>query len=259
MLKKSMLVSLCLASALNAGMFDSLVGAVAGGGGSSGASAVGALLGGGSSAPAPAASTGGGLFGSLLGGSSKPVSANDISTVIKTFQEAEAGLNNSVDLINQALGDKEKLAEWELKEKTIKKMPASSEKDAAIKALNEDQLSYATKLAESEGLSEKAKKLNAKQKEKVGTAIGNLLLVVLKDQQALSQGKDVVSSLTSNPVMAVQFASDLPKIKDVIVTIPTQLSSLGTLSSSLISMAKEADINVKQPASADEKLKPVAF
>lgn len=258
MLKKSAVISVCLASVLNAGMFDSLVGAVAGSGGSSGASAVGALMGGGSSTPA-AASSGGGLFGSLLGGSSKPVTANDISGVVKTFQEAEAGLNNSVDLINQALGDKDKLAEWAQKEKTIKKMPESSEKDAAIKALNEDQLSYATKLAESEGLSEKAKKLNAKQKEKVGTAIGNLLLVVLKDQQALSQGKNVISSLTTNPALAVQFASDLPKIKDVIVTIPTQLSSLGTLSSGLISMAKEADINVKQPASADEKLKPVSF
>lgn len=207
------------------------------------------------------ASLSAGMFGGLSdavmgGGSSSPsVSANDVSAVIATFQQAEKGLNTSVDLINSALGDKKQIAEWEEKEKSINAMPEGAEKDAKYKALNADQESYAKKIIESKDITEKAKNLSSDQKKKVGVSIGNLLLVTLKDKQALDQGKNLVSSISSNPASAMKFASDIPKLKDIFSTVPAQLSSLGTLTSGLASMAKSAGISYETPKSASESLK----
>ena len=53
----------------------------------------------------------------------------------------------------------------------------------------------------------------------------------------------------------MKFASDLPKLKDIVATAPTQLSSLGTLTSGLATMAKSAGISYETPKSADENLK----
>jgi hypothetical protein len=199
----------------------------------------------------------GGLGDAVMGGgnSAPSVSANDVSGVISTFQQAEKGLNTSIDLINSALGDKKQIAEWEAKEKTINAMPEGAEKDAKYKELNQAQEAYAKKIVESKDISEKAKNLSSEQKKKVGVSIGNLLLVTLKDKQALDQSKNLVSSISSNPASAMKFASDLPKLKDIVSTVPTQLSSLGTLTSGLASIAKSAGISYETPKSADESLK----
>lgn len=192
-----------------------------------------------------------------LGGTAAAISGNDIESVLTNFQQAETGLNNSVDLINKALGDKKQLAEWEEKEKSINAMPASSEKDAALKKVNEDQIAYATKLAESKQTEGKMKNLSSEQKAKVGKSLANLLLVVLKDTEALARAKNLVSSISSNPMAALKFAKDIPKLKDVVTTVPSQLSSLATLTSGYVGMAKSAGIVVAQPKSADEPLKEV--
>lgn len=225
MLKRSLITSVILAASLNAGMFGDLAGAA---------------------------------MGTIGGGdASSTVSGNDVQAVLTNFQQAEMGLNNSVDMINKALGDKKQLAEWEEKEKSINAMPASSEKDAATKKLNEDQMSYATKISESKDVQDKAKKLSSEQKKKVGISIGNLLLVALKDAEALTRAKGLVGSISSNPAVAMKFATDLPKLKDVVTTVPSQLSSLATLTSGYVGMAKSAGISVTQPKSADEPLKEV--
>lgn len=225
MLKQSLLLSTFLAVSLNAGMFGSL-----------GDMAMGALDG---------------------GDSSTAVSGNDVQAVLTNFQQAEQGLNNSVDLINKALGDKKQLVEWEEKEKSINAMPSSAEKDAEMKKLNESQTAYAAKMAESKETQGKMQKLSSEQKAKVGKSVTNLLLVALKNTEALVRAKSLVGSITTNPMAALKFATDIPKLKDVVTTVPSQLSSLATLTSGYVNMAKSAGIAVAQPKSADEPLKEV--
>ena len=222
MLKKSLVVSAILVASLNAGMFGDLA----------------------SSA--------------LAGGSSTPaVSGNDVKAVLTTFQQAETGLDNSVKLIDSALGDKAQVAKLEAQEKSINTMPDGSEKDAATKKLKEDRLAEAKKISDSKDTQNKAKNLSSEQKAKVGTSISNLLLVALKDTEGLTRAKALIASISSNPSSAIQFASDLPKLKDVVTTVPTQVVSLGTLTSGLVKVAKSSNIAVTQPKSADEPLKEV--
>ncbi len=218
MLKKSLIALAILVGSLNAGMFGALAGAA---------------LGGGSTASA--------------------VSGSDVQAVLTNFQQAQLGLDSSVMLINSALGDKKQVAEFEKRAKEINSKPESSEKDAANKELKKDELASAEKLATSKDAQDKAKKLSSEQKVKVGASISNLLLVAMKDTTALASAKGLVSSISSNPSAAMQFATDLPKLKDVVMTIPTQLSSLGTLTSGLTTLAKNADITVNQPK-ADDKV-----
>ena len=219
MLRKSLVLSAILAASLNAGMFGDLAGAVTGG-----------------------------------GNQATAFSANDIQSILTNFQQAEKGLNTSVDLINQALGDKKQLAEWAEKEKSINAMPASSEKDANFQKLKEEKVAYTEKLTHSQDVQEKAKKLSSQQKEKVSISISNLLLVALKDTEALVRSKSLVSTISSNPSYAMQYAADLPKLKNVVSTVPNQVASLGTLTSGLTTLAKNADITVKQPVSANEPM-----
>ncbi len=223
MLKKSLVVSAILVASLNAGMFGDLASSA---------------LGGGSSAPT--------------------VSGNDVKAVLTTFQQAETGLNNSVKLIDSALGDKAQVAKFDAQEKSINAMPNGSEKDAATKILNEDRLAEAKKISDSKDTQDKAKKLSSEQKAKVGISISNLLLVALKDTEGLTRAKALVASISSNPSAAMQFASDLPKLKDIVTTVPTQVSSLGTITSGLVKVAQSADIKYNANPKTTDNLTEVS-
>lgn len=220
MLQKSLVVSIVLAASLNAGMFGDLANAAVGG-----------------------------------GNQTTAFSANDIQSVLTNFQQAEKGLNTSIGLINLALGDKKQLTAFAENEKSINTMPESSEKDAKLEQLHQDQMAYAETLSKSKDIQEKAKKLSSQQKAKVSISISNLLLVALKDTEALVRSKNLVNSISANPSLAMQYASDLPKLKNVVTTVPNQVTSLGTLTSGLMTLAKNADLPaVKQPASANEPM-----
>lgn len=219
MLKKSLVVSAILVASLNAGMFGDMASSA---------------LGGESSTPA--------------------VSGNDIKAVLTTFQQAEAGLDNSVKLIDSTLGDKAQMAKFEAQEKSINVMQSGSEKYAAIKKLSEDRLAEAKKISKGKDIQNRVKKLSTEQKAKVGTSISNLLLVGLKETESLTRAKALITSISSNPSSAIQFASDLPKLKNVVATAPAQVVSVGTVTSGLVKAAKSSNIAVTQPKSADEPL-----
>ncbi len=223
MVKRIVLAGFLAVSCANAGMFDSVAGAVMGGGSSSAAS----------------------------------VSESDIKGVISSFQDAEKALSSSIELINKALGDKQAIAKLEEEKKTILAMPDGAEKDAKMKELEKSAEAEAAKILKSKEAANKAAKLSSEQKQKIAVAGYNILLAALKDKDALAKAKNLVSSVSANPTMAVKFAGDLPKLKDIVATAPSQIESLATISSGFMSLAKTAKISVTQPASSNEPFKPV--
>ncbi|HRF57114.1 MAG TPA: hypothetical protein PLV58_06930 [Campylobacterales bacterium] len=223
MVKKLIIASFLLVGSANAGMFDSVVSAVGGG-----------------------------------GSSSSSISGSDVKGVISSFQDAEKSLFISVDLVNKALADKQEVAKLEELQKTVSSMPDGAEKDAKTKEIQSSSVALAEKTVKSEKASKDAQKLSTAQKQKVAVSTFNILLALLKDKEALSKAQNLVSSISSNPTSAVQFAGDLPKLKDIVSTVPNQIDSLTTLGSGLMKLAKTAKISVAQPASASESMKPVA-
>lgn len=188
-----------------------------------------------------------GGLGSVVSGSASTaaaVSANDVSGVISMFQSAEKSLNDSAKVIIMAIGDKNTIEYIENEQKEINKMTEGAEKDARTKKLNESTLATADKASSSKDAAEKAKKLSSEQKKKVSAATFNVFLAAFKDKVALEKSKNLVSAISSNPSAAMQFAGDLPKLKDIVTSVPNQLTTLGSLGSGLTTLAKNADISL---------------
>lgn len=222
MLRNTIILSLVCAVGLNAGMFGDM------------ASSVG-----------------------LGGGSSSSVSADEVQNVLKNFQDAEKGLHNSVLVINSALGDKKKLEEFSEEEKKIASMPQNSEKESAVLKLNQDELAYTESLTKSKEVQEKAKKLTAVQKQKVGLSISNLLLVALKDSEGLVRAQNLVKAISTNKSDAIKYAVDLPKINSIVQTVPNQVNSLSNLTSGLTTLANHSGITVDTQTSTDKPLQEI--
>ena len=83
-------------------------------------------------------------------------------------------------------------------------------------------------------------------------------MVALKDTEGLTRAKALVASISSNPSAAMQFASDLPKLKDIVTTVPTQVSSLGTITSGLVKVAQSADIKYNANPKTTDNLTEVS-
>lgn len=215
MIQKSFVVSILLACSLNAGMF-------------------------------------GDLAGSLMGGGSSDGTASEMETIFVTMEESTNTLNTSVDTINELLGDKKQLAKWKDQNKSIEKL-SDDEKVPALAKLNQEKMVYATALGTNKDVNVKAKKLPTEQKNKIGAAISDILLVSMKEKEAAGKAKELVKSIIANPKSALIYAGDLPKLKDVVSNTPAMLSDQAELSKSMVNLANSANIAIKQPKPTEEK------
>ncbi|HEX5330713.1 hypothetical protein [Sulfuricurvum sp.] len=209
MIRKSFVFSILLASALNAGMF-------------------------------------GDLAGSLMGDSKPDGTATEMQTIFETMDQSKSTLTASVDLINTMLGDKKQLSKWQDQTKAIDKL-SDDEKVPAIAKLNQEKMLYATALGESKDVSTKAKKLSNDQKSKLGAAISDILLVSFREKEAGDKAKELVKTIVASPKSALQYAGDLPKLKDVVSETPTMLNNQAALSKNMVVLASNANIAIKQP------------
>jgi hypothetical protein len=213
MFKKSFAVSILLACSLNASMF-------------------------------------GDLAGSLMGTSDG--TKTEMQAIFDMMDQSNNTLIASVELINGSLGDKKQLTKWSDQNKTIEAL-TDDEKVPAIAKLNQEKIEYATGLGLNKDVIKNAKKLPTDQKNKIGTAISDILLVSSQEKNAANKAKDLVKSIIASPKSAVIYAGDLPKLKDVVSETPAKLSAQTTLSKNLVILANSANITIQQPAVAPEK------
>lgn len=194
----------------------------------------------------------GDLAGSLMGGGSSDGTGTEMEAIFTTMEESTVTLNASVDTINEILGDKKQLTQWKEKIKAIDKL-TDDEKEPALVQLNQEKMVYATALGENKEVNLKAKKLPNAQKAKLGAAISDILLVSMREKEAGEKAKNLVKSIIANPKSALQYAGDLPKLKDVVSETPTMLNNQAALSKSMVALANNANIAIKQPSPTEEK------
>lgn len=188
----------------------------------------------------------GDLAGSLMGDSTPDGTATEMGAIFDTMDQSAKTLQQSVNLINTTFGDKKQLAKWNDQQKAIDKL-SDDEKVPAVAKLNQEKMAYASTLGENKDVIAKAKKLPNDQKSKIGAAISDALLVSMKEKEAAEKAKGLVKSIVASPKSAMQYAGDLPRLKDVASNTPAMLNDQATFSKNMILLANGANIAIQQP------------
>lgn len=222
MFKKSLILSAILAASLNAGMFGDVAGAALGG-----------------------------------GKATSSVSAGDIDAVLSKAKQAEQLLVASIGNIASAILSKEESGKFETAMAEANKISDPKEKQAAINKAVADTNALISKAADDKNVQDGLKKASDDKKEALSSAGFNFLLAGQKDGEALLGVNSTISSLTSNPSAAMQFAPQLASMKDLAVSLPTQGSSIAKIGGKLYDLMKAGGIKTELPASASTEPKKV--
>ncbi len=184
-------------------------------------------------------------------GATVTLTEGDVEAVFLAAKNAEYFLGESSLKLVNVLGGSEAKAKLDAEMKNAESIKNPQEKSAKIAQIQQNSVAEAIKKGESKEGKEKLKNLDSKQKEEVGSAIGNFALAGLLDAVAVKMGSDVVNSASKDPMgAAVKFASKLPLIKEIVATLPKQSVDIAKMSDNLVKIAKAGDIPLSMP---DEK------
>ncbi len=198
---------------------------------------------------------GGLLSGGALGGSKTDSKANigDVDAFLKTADEADVLIRQSSDSLFKAVASKEELDAHADKIKAANEIADPKEKEAALKKASDDEQAQLAKV-DFAAKSEQAKKtMDAKQKAQTGAAIYNFTLGMLKDQELLSRGQGIISSISGNPMAITKLA----KVKDVMSSISSQMGNITTIASGLQKMSSVVKLEALPTKSSDQP-KPIS-
>jgi len=197
-----------------------------------------------------------GLKGAV-GTSGGGISRTDIDSVYSLATDADSLLKNSVDIAFKMLANKDEIDKMDMRQKQIDAIKDPKEKEAEIKKVQEDKMASTQKAIDREETSEKTTAMNAEQKVLFGSSIYNLVLAGLKDKDAVIKAKDVSQKIQANPSAAMGFSQDVPKLKNIVTTVPPQAEKISTLGSNLTKFASKNKIEVTLPQSSSEKPKDI--
>lgn len=216
MLKKVILAGLLVVSGANAGMFDSVVSAVGG------------------------------------GSTAKAVDGNALDSTIQNYVTAKALLQKSSEALSKAILSKEESGKFESALKAAESISDPKEKDAAISKAVSDVQTALKAATESKQTIEQVKKADKKTREQLAVGGFNFMLSGLKYKDTLTSAKDMVSSLSSNPTAAMQYASQLGQLKDMVTTLPESVTSIATIGSKLVDLCNAGKVNFTAPTSSSQ-------
>jgi hypothetical protein len=198
----------------------------------------------------PQAMAGFGL-GNLVGGTSNGAAA-DPDAFIKSAQDAENLMNNSVALISRAVLSKEKVAELDAKKKAASAETDAGEKKAKNLAVQKSRIAATNEAMGNADFEQRIKKMDASQKAELGAAAYNFMLALLQDKALVEQSSSLVSSLSSNPMNL----SKVGGVKDVTSSLSNQISAASEVAGKMPKIFSA--VGVTAPASKEEKPKKVA-
>ena len=193
------------------------------------------------------------------GGSAQPtqpgpgVSRTVIDALYKRVSDAEVLLYRSVDAAWRMVANKDDIDRMEMWQKEIKGMPDPKEQEAAMNKMREEKKATALKACECADTDEKMATLSDEQKKLLLNSTYNLALAGLMDTESVMVSARIAQGLKSNPIVAVTFVADVPKVAKIVTTIPTQLKMTIDLGSALRKVAKKAGVEVTVPKDADSK------
>ncbi len=182
-------------------------------------------------------------------GVSRPV----IDALYKRVSEAEALLYRSVDAAWRMVSNKEDIDRMEMRQKEIDGMQDPKEQEAAMNKMREEKEATAIKACDCADTDERMASLSDEQKKLLLNSTYNLALAGLMDTQSVMMSAKIAQGLKSNPIIAVTFAGDVPKIAKIALTVPTQLKMTFDLGGALRKVAKKAGVEVTVPKSINDK------
>ena len=172
-------------------------------------------------------------LGDMMGGSKDSSKSGDIGkdieTFLKTADDAHALTSKSVKILGDALLTKEDMKANEDALEAANKIQDAKEREAAKAQAEADLNVKLTKVDYEAKSKELAKSNDQKKTAQIGSSMFNFVLGVLKDKDLATQGSGLVSSASSNPMMAPK----LLKVKDVIASISGQIGNMGKIASGL--------------------------
>jgi hypothetical protein len=187
--------------------------------------------------------------GDKAGGS---VSRGDIDNIYRLVTEADGLLLKSLKFASRMLLNKEENDEFESKQKAAESKSDPKEREAEQRQVIADQTRRLQEELEKQETAQKTESLSSEQKVLFGKAIYNVILAGLKDKDAVDQSQKLLQKIQGNPMAATSFLSDIPKIKDIVTTLPAQVVKTVSLGSNLTKLAQKSKIEVTIPKSASE-------
>ena len=195
--------------------------------------------------------------GANLVPSSVYYSRSDIDYLYRTVADADALLNESMEILAGMLFNKDEVQKYKLKMKEIEAIKNTKEKDAALKNIHVEMQAAVEKQLTLQETASVVKQLNAQQRLLFCDAVYNVGLAGLLDTDAVLQAKNIVQYIQGSPTASISYAADIKKIGAVTTNLPTQSVKVVTLANNLVKLAKTGKIEVKIPQAKTEKAKPV--
>lgn len=172
----------------------------------------------------------GGLGG--LAGGSKGGGGGDIGAQVQEFNNEATLINKTVGFalvqIMAALGDKKDLANIKAVNESLSKSTDSKEIGALAGTIVSTQSAKAEELLKDKDAKAKMEALSPEMQKKVSQSIFAVGVAALRLPQAINKGKDIVASVTTNPMNVSKvgpvkdglsvFSDVLPKLPSLVTT-----------------------------------------
>jgi hypothetical protein len=192
------------------------------------------------------------LGGFSLPGAAKTSAASvDPDGFIKNALAAELLMRSSLDQMVESLATKEEVAKIDALKKQAAEKTDSKEKGVIEQEILKTEAALLNAKDFDKLATDDVKKMDAKQKKKLGAAAYNFVLAVLKDKDLLAQSTSLISGMGSNPA----HMSKLGSVKDAAASLKTQSELAATLATKVPKVFSAVGVKTP-PAKASET--PVA-
>lgn len=195
-------------------------------------------------------------FGGMMGGGAKttaPASGGDVDAFLKTAEDADGLIRKSSKVLFEAVATKDQMDANADKVKAANEISDPKEKEAALKKASDDQQAVLAKTDFAAKSEEMKKGLDAEKSKKIGTAIYNFTLGMLKDKEVVERGQGVIASISGNPTMI----GKLGKAKDVMSSVSGQMGSITTIASGIQKLSTVVKLE-KLPTKASDAPTPMS-
>ena len=185
----------------------------------------------------------------VLRGGGASGSRADVDGFLVRARTAELLTRISADSIYAAVESQAKAEEIAARRKANAAIADPKERDAADRKLDAEvnaTLATVDWDAEQKALQAQA---NTDRTKHLGVSIYNFALAVLKDQEVVTTGREIASSISSNPMQAVSMAGKLGAVKDSAGAIGSQMGNLTRIAGGIPKLMTVAKVT-ELPASA---------
>jgi hypothetical protein len=199
----------------------------------------------------------GGMFdavkSAVSGGGGGGLKKTDVDTYFKLSKKADGLQQGSIDKLAGMLLNKETVAQIERKNKAAQSIQDPKEREAALNKVMIEKEAAVEQAANSKEANQKLAQLDVHHKKLAGEAICNLFLSALTNKSACDVATGIVQKAKASPTSAVAYATELPKIKDAVVSLPGKIEKTYTLGNQLVTLAKANNVEITIPKSASDK------